>query len=136
MAPPKPSMTAPAKSNAKDSKYLDSVDATTVPGLRLRDEPPVVYPDKQVWEELTRRRQKRRHDELLGVRSLQIDFQRTMGDNAIAFRSLGVDPVLAVTLSNRARFGALAWAVGIFTAVIGLLLTCRKRVAVQPTWWA
>jgi len=126
MAPPKPSMTAPAKSNAKDSKYLDSVDATTVPGLRLRDEPPVVYPDKQVWEELTRRRQKRRHDELLGVRSLQIDFQRTMGDNAIAFRSLGVDPVLAVTLSNRARFGALAWAVGIFTAVIGLLLTCRK----------
>ncbi|MDZ7615786.1 MAG: hypothetical protein U1E05_02205, partial [Patescibacteria group bacterium] len=69
---------------------------------------------------------KARYDELLGVRSLQIDFQRTMADDVMAFRSLGVQPVLAVTLSNRARFTALAWAVAVFTAVVGLLLTCRK----------
>ncbi|MFW5693187.1 MAG: hypothetical protein ACOCWL_03130, partial [Thermoguttaceae bacterium] len=68
---------------------------------------------------------KARPDELLGVRSLRIDFQRTTADEAVAFRSLGVEPVLAVTLSNGARFGALAWAVGILTAVVGLLLTRR-----------
>jgi hypothetical protein len=73
------------------------------------------------------------HDELLGVRSLRIDFQRMAADQGMAFRSLGVEPVLAVTLSNRARFGALAWAVGVITFVLGLLLT-RGRVRCRAAY--
>ncbi len=108
----------PKSRPAQTGKIVDSIEAGAVP---IPNEPLIAYPDRQTWKELTQR-----HDELLGVRSLQIDFQRMTGDNAIAFRSLGVEPVLAVTLSNRARFTALAWAIGVFIAVVGLLLTCRK----------
>jgi len=64
---------------------------------------------------------------LEGVRSLPIDLQK-QGD-AITFQSLGVRPLLRVTIANARRFDVLAWSVGLAVFAAGLLLTRRSARA-------
>ena len=61
---------------------------------------------------------------LEGVRSLPIDLQK-QGD-AVTFQSLGVRPLLRVTIANARRFDMLAWSVGLAVFAAGLLLTRRS----------
>jgi len=61
---------------------------------------------------------------LEGVRSLPIDLQK-QGD-AVTFQSLGVRPLLRVTIANSRRFDMLAWCVGLAVFAVGLLLTRRS----------
>ena len=65
---------------------------------------------------------------LAGVSSLKIDLvQAPSGtDRPVTFRSLGVDPQLVVTLSNRTRFNALAWGLALAVALIGAAITRRS----------
>jgi hypothetical protein len=60
---------------------------------------------------------------LEGVRSLPIDLQK-QGDE-ITFQSLGVRPLLRVTIANGRRIDVLAWSVGLAVFAVGLLLTGR-----------
>ena len=60
---------------------------------------------------------------LEGVRSLPIDLQK-QGDE-ITFQSLGVRPLLRVTIANGRRIDVLAWSVGLAVFAVGLLLTRR-----------
>jgi hypothetical protein len=64
---------------------------------------------------------------LAGVSSLKIDVvQAPSGtDRVVTFRSLGVDPQLVVTLSNRTRFNALAWGLALAVALAGAAITRR-----------
>ncbi|HPM81645.1 MAG TPA: hypothetical protein PLF81_13145 [Candidatus Anammoximicrobium sp.] len=61
---------------------------------------------------------------LEGVRSLPIDLQK-QGD-AVTFQSLGVRPLLRVTIANSRRFDMLAWSVGLAVFAAGLLLSRRS----------
>ncbi len=61
---------------------------------------------------------------LEGVRSLPIDLQK-QGDE-ITFQSLGVRPLLRVTIANGRRIDVLAWSVGLAVFAVGLLLTRRS----------
>lgn len=63
-----------------------------------------------------------------GVRSLNIQLQ-TAGQQ-VEFESLGVEPMLQVTLVNRARVDRLAWGLGLAVFAGGLLLV-RKRWRTQ-----
>ncbi len=65
--------------------------------------------------------------QLAGVRSLKIDLLRSQADSGqvVVFRSLGVDPLLAVTLADDARFASLRWALALAVALAGAALTCR-----------
>ena len=71
-----------------------------------------------------------RHD-LQGVRSLEIAFQQDpeIEGRVVCFRSLGVEPLLAVTLVNRMRYGALGWAVALAVGLVGLAWTKRTLLA-------
>ena len=60
---------------------------------------------------------------LQGVRSLKIDLQQ-IGEQ-ITFRSLGKQPRLVVTLAERRRVDALAWALALGIGLVGLSLTRR-----------
>ncbi|MBU0716978.1 MAG: hypothetical protein KJ749_01910, partial [Planctomycetes bacterium] len=54
---------------------------------------------------------------------MKIDLQQS--GQAAAFRSLGNDPQLSVTLANRHRVQSLAWGLAVGVGVIGLALTNR-----------
>lgn len=58
---------------------------------------------------------------LQGVRSLKIDLEQ-IGEQ-ITFRSLGKQPRLVVTLAERRRVDALAWALALGIGLVGLSLT-------------
>ncbi len=60
---------------------------------------------------------------LEGVRSLTINLEQS--GRAVAFRSLGHDPRLTVTLTNNRRVASLAWGLALAIGVIGLALTNR-----------
>lgn len=62
--------------------------------------------------------------ELGGVRSLKIDLERS--GSAIAFRSLGHDPRLSVTLANTRRVASLAWGLALGIGVGGVSLMNRS----------
>jgi hypothetical protein len=62
---------------------------------------------------------------LAGVRSLKIDLQAT--DDVVVFQSLGVAPRLDVTLVDRRRADALAWALALAVVLYGLWLTQETR---------
>ncbi len=65
---------------------------------------------------------------LEGVRSLRIDLQQIEDGDTVTFQSLGVRPMLGVTLVNENQIESLAWGVASLIFVIGLLLTrCSVR---------
>ena len=66
-----------------------------------------------------------------GVRSLQIEMQQEA--QAVTFRSLGVDPRMAVTLVNRQQMKCLTWAVAGLVLAIGIGLT-RASVRWRATF--
>ena len=68
---------------------------------------------------------------LQGVRSLEIDLDqsRSGGERVITFRSLGAEPELVVTLADRSRFDALAYALALAVALLGLAMTNRSVTA-------
>ena len=65
--------------------------------------------------------------ELAGVRSLKIDLLQSPDESGrvVAFRSLGVEPLLVVTLADDGRFASLRWALALAVALVGLGLTRR-----------
>jgi len=60
---------------------------------------------------------------LEGVRSLQIELEQS--GNVVAFTSLGVDPMLRLTLADERRVTALGWGLAIAAALFGMILTTR-----------
>jgi len=66
---------------------------------------------------------------LEGVRSLRIDLQQIEEQDTATFQSLGVRPLLRVTLANENRIESLAWSIASLIFVIGTLLTCRSARA-------
>ncbi len=122
-------MTAPSAFSADldiDEKDVESVDKASI---LFSGEPPVVYPNAQVWKQLTGRHKGKyaAAGQLAGVRSLKIDLLQSPDDSGrvVAFRSLGVEPRLVVTLADDSRFASLRWALALAVALIGLGLTCR-----------
>lgn len=63
---------------------------------------------------------------LEGVRSLRIDLQQIEGGDTVTFQSLGVRPMLGVTLVNENQIESLAWGMASLVFVIGILLTFRS----------
>ncbi|MBC8872161.1 MAG: hypothetical protein H8E44_22240 [Planctomycetes bacterium] len=65
---------------------------------------------------------------LEGVRSLKIDLQQIEDEDTptVTFQSLGVRPMLGVTLVNENQIESLAWGVASLIFVIGVLLTRRS----------
>ncbi len=66
---------------------------------------------------------------LAGIRSLKIDVVQSPSqtDRVLTFRSLGVEPLLVVTLTNQSRLSALAWGLALAVGLIGAAMT-RKTV--------
>jgi hypothetical protein len=73
--------------------------------------------------------------DLSGTRSLKIDvLQVPLGaEDVLTFRSLGVDPELAVTLANHSRLSALGWGLAMIVGLIGLVIT-RRPVHTKVTY--
>ncbi len=97
-------------------------------GEAIPAEPPIAYPDAELWGKLTAARKRLDFDRsLAGVRSLKIDVVQAPSDTdrVTTFRSLGVEPLLVVTLANRSRFDALAWGLALLVGLAGLAMTCR-----------
>ncbi|MGA2618168.1 MAG: autotransporter-associated beta strand repeat-containing protein [Thermoguttaceae bacterium] len=96
-------------------------------GATLTTEPPIPFPDKEVWRDLARRRSERYATRLSGVRSLKIDVQQTPQDLAqdVTFQSLGVEPELVVTLARQTPLAALGWTLALAIALRGMMLTGR-----------
>jgi hypothetical protein len=66
---------------------------------------------------------------LAGIRSLKIDVVQSPAetDRVLTFRSLGVEPLLVVTLTNQSRLSALAWGLALAVGLLGAAMT-RKTV--------
>ncbi len=64
---------------------------------------------------------------LAGVRSLEVDFERVSqyASYGVAFRSLGTEPRLELTLAKTQRRGMLAWGLALGLVLIGLAITNR-----------
>ncbi len=64
---------------------------------------------------------------LAGVRSLEVDFERVSqyASDGVAFRSLGTDPRLELTMAKSHRRGTLAWGLALGLVLIGLAITNR-----------
>ncbi|MGD0898439.1 MAG: hypothetical protein ABR915_11425, partial [Thermoguttaceae bacterium] len=62
-----------------------------------------------------------------GVRSLKINVELISGDGekTLTFRSLGEEPVLAVTLARRDRLESLGWALALALGLLGIAVTGR-----------
>lgn len=58
---------------------------------------------------------------LEGVRSLKIDLEPS--GQVVAFRSLGAEPTLRLTLSDQRRMAALGWGLALAALLVGLTLT-------------
>ena len=67
-----------------------------------------------------------RHD-MSGSRSLKIDLTQAgaASGQVVTFNSLGVEPILSVTLANRQRVSMLGWGLALLVALIGATLTRR-----------
>ncbi|MFZ1935523.1 MAG: DUF1559 domain-containing protein [Thermoguttaceae bacterium] len=67
------------------------------------------------------------NEDLSGTRSLKIDVLQTPpdADDVLTFRSLGVDPELAVTLANHQRLSALGWGLAMIVGLVGVAITRR-----------
>ncbi|MBN1394242.1 MAG: hypothetical protein JW959_04410, partial [Pirellulales bacterium] len=89
-------------------------------GERLPEE--IEYPDVDETVMFTAPRR-----ELAGVRSLKIDLLQSPEDSGktVAFRSLGAEPELVVTLVDDSRFKSLRWAFAMAVILAGLALTRR-----------
>jgi hypothetical protein len=71
---------------------------------------------------------------LAGIRSLKIDVVQSPSgtDRVLTFRSLGVEPLLVVTLTNQSQLSALAWGLALTVGLIGAAMnrqTVRKKTA-------
>ncbi len=64
---------------------------------------------------------------LAGVRSLKINLVSAPAesDRVMTFQSLGVEPQLVVTLTNRSRISALAWGLALLVGLAGVAMTRR-----------
>jgi hypothetical protein len=67
------------------------------------------------------------NEDLSGTRSLKIDVLQTPpdADDVLTFRSLGVEPELAVTLANHQRLSALGWGLAMIVGLAGVAITRR-----------
>ena len=120
-----------AQEARQDGRPRDGDSLTVVldesSSMPFDDNGPILYPDAQVWEDLTARRRAGTPRRPEGFRSLMIDLEDDPdGDGQITFHSLGVQPRLAVTLANRPRFEAVAWALAAMVGLVGLALTTRS----------
>jgi len=94
-----------------------------------QDAPDTARPDTQEQREGKRAK----FWALEGVRSLKIDLQQVEEGETVTFQSLGVRPVLGITLVNENQIESLAWGVASLVFVIGLLLT-RRSVRVKAKY--
>jgi hypothetical protein len=65
---------------------------------------------------------------LVGTRSLKIDVVQAPSETqrVLTFRSLGVEPRLAVTLVNQSRWSALGWGLALAVGLTGVAMTRRS----------
>ncbi len=74
-----------------------------------------------------------RGGKLLGVSSLKIDIQQAAGDEQVlTFTSLGADPEVVISLSDRNHVDALSWAAGVIAFLFGIAITrgtVRQKIA-------
>ncbi|MCD4727385.1 MAG: hypothetical protein K8R46_06980, partial [Pirellulales bacterium] len=118
------------KLNARRKAAIDALDSVEKSSIPPSAESSIVYPDVKTWKDLTKRHKGKyvAAGQLAGVRSLKIDLIQAPVDSSrvVAFRSLGVEPRLVVTLANDGRFASLRWALALAVALVGLGLTCRS----------
>ncbi len=110
----------------EQKRTVDSLFEVEKSHIPVPGEPPIVYPDAEIWKELERTRIVRQQRK--GVRSLPIPLKKTADGStrAVVFRSLGEEPLLSVTLAHRPRFDALGHGLGLVVILLGLALWRRS----------
>ena len=107
---------------------LVEVDKASIPFAG--DSKEANFPDAAAWQKLSERRAEKKNaaQNLAGVRSLKINLiQSSPGtERVLTFRSLGVEPLLIVTLTNQSQLGALAWGLALAVGLYGAAITRRS----------